>query len=107
MELSIDLKYLQQISFNDKAILKSMLEEWLKDTEFRIAEFEKILATEDSKKKFNLIHTLKTNFFMIGCQPMIKLCEDYLNSDMNLIDSNNVLINVTLSMPELKNQIRI
>ncbi|NOT37070.1 MAG: hypothetical protein HOP11_06810 [Saprospiraceae bacterium] len=105
MELSIDLHYLSQISFNDKNIMNEMLQEWISDTFNRIEEFKSNVNSENTKIKFNIIHTLKTNYFMIGCQPLIKLCEEFLNSEMDEVTSLALLNELKLSLPFLLTKI--
>lgn len=103
MEHSIDLKYLSQITFNDPSLMNEMIQEWITDTETRIQEFESTFHIEDSKKRFKMIHTLKTNYFMVGCSTMIKECENYLNSNFSDEDSLFILVRLKESLQQVKN----
>ncbi len=102
---SIDLKYLSQITFNNPVLIKEMLQEWITDTETRIQEFEYSYQSSDPKKRFKMIHTLKTNYFMIGCVSMIKACENYLHSEYSDYDSKLILGYMNNSTLQIKNSI--
>lgn len=76
MEPLINLHYLQQICFGDNSLVREMLDEWKIDTHSKLDEFNKVGLT--SKQLFTIVHNLKTNFFMIGCSPGIRACEQFL-----------------------------
>lgn len=103
MEHSIDLKYLSQITFNDPSLMNEMIQEWITDTETRIQEFESTFHLADSQKRFKMIHTLKTNYFMVGCSTMIKECEIYLKSNFSVEDSLFLLVRLKESFRQVKN----
>ncbi|MCC6817160.1 MAG: hypothetical protein IT267_12165 [Saprospiraceae bacterium] len=103
MEVSIDTRYLSQIVFNDPALKKDMLESWLSDTYDRIQKINETSRIATSEQNFKSIHTLKSNYFMIGCVEMIKACEDYLKSNRDSKDTSNIikLINDSISQIEI------
>ncbi len=75
MEISIDLSYLDRICFGDKNIRQELIASWSEDTAALIGELKNIKEPSDPKKIFNLLHTLKSNFQMVGCGVGIQLCE--------------------------------
>ncbi len=75
MEISIDLSYLDRICFGDKGLRQELIASWMEDTSDRIVELKNMSDDSDEKKLFQLLHTLKSNFQMLGCVQGIQLCE--------------------------------
>lgn len=78
-----------------------MLDEWKIDTSNRIQEYN-LNGPECSEKiLFQMVHTLKTNFFMIGCVKMIRKCEDFIHSKHNAEIILNFGIDLNLAFEEV------
>ena len=75
MEISIDLSYLDRICFGDKNIRQELIASWAEDTAALIGELKNTTEPGDPKKIFHLLHTLKSNYQMVGCAEGIHQCE--------------------------------
>lgn len=82
MEHSIDLSYLKQISFGDPQLMADMMDEWIEDTRDRLNKLDDKLLMSDPHSAFTQVHNLKTSFFMIGHTSMIRLCDKYLQDNL-------------------------
>ncbi|MDQ3140840.1 MAG: hypothetical protein M3Q56_01180 [Bacteroidota bacterium] len=93
MEISIDLKYLRQMAFNDENLLRELLQEWFNDVEMRIQDLS---VVQNSKTDiFKQIHELKTNFSMIQCVEAIRHCESMIQSEtLELTALKKILLNL-------------
>lgn len=67
MEISIDLKFLRDLSFQDEHLLEELLHEWVNDAKLKMEVIQKRIAEGDAKMIFNSLHELKTNFTMLHC----------------------------------------
>lgn len=86
MEHSIDLRYLMQVSFGDRQLLHEIMEEWVSDMRDRIVLLRDREGMMDPGAAFTRIHNLKTSFFMVGHQPMIRLCDKFLRDHLQDAD---------------------
>ncbi len=75
MATSIDLSMLQQITFNDKQLLKDMLQQWLADAAQRKEIIRQCIRRQDERAYFKAVHQLKSNYQMIGCAEAVQLLD--------------------------------
>jgi HPt (histidine-containing phosphotransfer) domain-containing protein len=86
MATSIDLKMLQTIAFNDRQLLKDMLQEWLTDAADRKEKIVKSIQDNRQQEFFNAVHQLKSNYQMIGCAEAIHLLEKMIKDKVEGAD---------------------
>lgn len=72
MEISIDTKFLRDLTFQDESLLLELLDEWIDDANLKLMEIQKRIGEGDVKRVFNSLHELKTNFTMIHCGQAIR-----------------------------------
>ncbi|MBK9109850.1 MAG: hypothetical protein IPM92_16125 [Saprospiraceae bacterium] len=79
MEISIHIKFLRDLTFQDELLLQELLDEWVDDANLKMIEIQKRIGEADAKRIFNSLHELKTNFTMLRCGLAIRTSDILLH----------------------------
>jgi len=68
----IDLTFLRKICYNDEALMREMMVEWMHDAREKLRVIDERHQKQDWNLLFNSVHQLKTNFTMLHCGEAIR-----------------------------------